>query len=90
MPPNSSHRLNRVLGFPIDVIAGREEARLIYLGVAHGLPQSDEQLLVMDIGGGSTEFIIGHGLKPLKLESLYMGCRQFQQPLLPRWENHQT
>jgi exopolyphosphatase/guanosine-5'-triphosphate,3'-diphosphate pyrophosphatase len=73
----------QVLGFPIEVIAGREEARLIYLGVAHGLPQSDEQLLVMDIGGGSTEFIIGHGLKPLKLESLYMGCVSFSSRYFP-------
>ncbi|MDP1634410.1 MAG: exopolyphosphatase, partial [Gallionellaceae bacterium] len=48
-----------VLGFPIDVIAGREEARLIYLGVAHALPQSPDNRLIMDIGGGSTEFIIG-------------------------------
>ena len=63
----------QVLGFPIEVIYGREEARLIYLGVAHGLTQSDDHLLVMDIGGGSTEFIIGHGLTPLKLESLNMG-----------------
>lgn len=62
------------LGFPIEVIAGREEARLIYLGVAHGLPVSDDKRLVMDIGGGSTEFIIGSRMKPLKLESLYMGC----------------
>lgn len=65
------------LGFPIEVIAGREEARLIYLGVAHGLPQSDGNRLVMDIGGGSTEFIIGDGLEPLRLESLYMGCVSF-------------
>ena len=62
------------LGFPIEVIAGREEARLIYLGVAHGLPQSNGQRLVMDIGGGSTEFVIGNGLDPIKMESLYMGC----------------
>ncbi len=62
------------LGFPIEVIAGREEARLIYLGVAHGLPQSEDKRLVMDIGGGSTEFIIGNSLVPRKLESLYMGC----------------
>jgi exopolyphosphatase/guanosine-5'-triphosphate,3'-diphosphate pyrophosphatase len=62
------------LGFPIEVIAGREEARLIYLGVAHGLPISSENRLVVDIGGGSTEIIIGSGLKPAKLESLYMGC----------------
>ena len=76
-------RAECVLGFPIEVIAGREEARLIYLGVAHGLPQSDEQLLVMDIGGGSTEFIIGHGLLPLKLESLYMGCVSFSSRYFP-------
>jgi exopolyphosphatase/guanosine-5'-triphosphate,3'-diphosphate pyrophosphatase len=62
------------LGFPIEVIAGREEARLIYLGVAHGLPKASGQRLVMDIGGGSTEFIIGNGLEPIRLESLYMGC----------------
>ncbi len=72
-----------VLGFPIEVIAGREEARLIYMGVAHGLPQSDEPLLVIDIGGGSTEFIIGHGLMPLKLESLYMGCISYSGRYFP-------
>jgi exopolyphosphatase / guanosine-5'-triphosphate,3'-diphosphate pyrophosphatase len=76
-------RAELVLGFPIEVIAGREEARLIYLGVAHGLPPSDEQLLVMDIGGGSTEFIIGHGLTPIKLESLYMGCISYSCRFFP-------
>ena len=72
------------LGFPIEVIAGREEARLIFLGVAHGLPQSDDNLLVMDIGGGSTEFIIGNGLTPFKLESLYMGCVSFSNRFFPK------
>src|SRR5687768_247013 len=62
------------IGFPIEVIAGHEEARLIYLGVARGLPASTNARLVIDIGGGSTEFIIGHRLKPVKMESLYMGC----------------
>ncbi|MDX8379308.1 MAG: exopolyphosphatase [Gallionella sp.] len=76
-------KAEQVLGFPIDVIVGREEARLIYIGVAHGLPQTDEQLLVMDIGGGSTEFIIGHGLKPIKLESLYMGCVSYSHRFFP-------
>lgn len=71
------------LGFPIEVIAGREEARLIYLGVAHGLPQSKDNLLVIDIGGGSTEFIIGNGLSPIKLESLYMGCVSFSSRFFP-------
>lgn len=63
-----------VLGFPIEVVAGREEARLIYLGVSHSLPASREKRLVIDIGGGSTECIIGTGYKPLRLESLFMGC----------------
>ena len=77
--PQAEH----TLGFPIEVIAGHEEARLIYLGVAHGLPQSKHNRLVMDIGGGSTEFIIGNGLTPLKLESLYMGCVSFSSRFFP-------
>ncbi|MBX3665837.1 MAG: exopolyphosphatase [Burkholderiales bacterium] len=67
-------RARAALGFPIEVVAGREEARLIYLGVSHSLPASREKRLVIDIGGGSTECIIGAGYKPLKLESLFMGC----------------
>ena len=62
-----------ILGFPIDVIPGREEARLIYQGVAHLLPQSDERRLVVDIGGRSTEFILGHGLKAQVMESYRVG-----------------
>ena len=62
------------LGFPIEVIAGREEARLIYLGVAQALPPAENRRLVVDIGGGSTELIVGQGLKPKLLESLYIGC----------------
>lgn len=62
------------LGHPIEVVSGREEARLIYLGVAHGLPESRERRLAIDIGGGSTEFIIGLGLDALETESLQMGC----------------
>ena len=72
--PEFLERAERALGFPIEVIAGREEARLIYLGVAHTLPNPARQQLVVDIGGGSTEFIIGRNMKPLVLESLYMGC----------------
>lgn len=62
------------LGFPIEVIAGREEARLIYTGVVHTLPLSGDKMLVIDIGGGSTEFIIGSDLKPDITESLPLGC----------------
>ena len=71
------------LGFPIEVIAGQEEARLIYIGVMQGLPQSDDKRMVMDIGGGSTEFVIGLGLQPLKLESLYMGCVSYSLRFFP-------
>ena len=72
-----------VLGFPIEVIAGREEARLIYLGVAHSLPNPSRQQLVVDIGGGSTEFIVGRAIEPIELESLYMGCVSFSLKYFP-------
>ncbi len=62
------------LGHPIEVIAGREEARLVYLGVAHGLAAGTERRLVVDIGGGSTEVIVGEGFTAHERESLYMGC----------------
>src|SRR3970282_2144675 len=72
--PQFLREARQELGFPIEVIAGREEARLIYLGVAHSMPPAPHKRLVMDIGGGSTEFIIGTGLEPQLTESLYMGC----------------
>jgi exopolyphosphatase/guanosine-5'-triphosphate,3'-diphosphate pyrophosphatase len=62
------------LGCSIDIIAGREEARLIYLGVTQGVSGHDQRKLVIDIGGGSTELVIGEGLKPLEMESLQYGC----------------
>ncbi len=62
------------LGHPVEVIPGREEARLVYLGVAHSMPAEAGTRLVVDIGGGSTELILGTGLVPSKLESLLMGC----------------
>jgi exopolyphosphatase/guanosine-5'-triphosphate,3'-diphosphate pyrophosphatase len=71
------------LGHSIEVVAGREEARLIYLGVAHGLPNSRLPRLVVDIGGGSTEFIVGVGMKPMQRESLHMGCVNFSQRFFP-------
>src|SRR6185312_3112713 len=67
-------RAEAQLGFPIEVIPGREEARLIYLGVVHSLPMSHHNRLVVDVGGGSTECIIGNKWKPKAMESLYMGC----------------
>ncbi len=61
-------------GHPIEVISGREEARLIYLGVAHGRAARTGKRLVADIGGGSTELIIGEGIESERRESLYTGC----------------
>ena len=65
---------SEVLGHPISIIGGKEEARLIYLGVCHSLVAEDGKRLVMDIGGGSTELIIGEGFEPHHLSSLEMGC----------------
>ncbi|HEX4918136.1 MAG TPA: exopolyphosphatase [Limnobacter sp.] len=67
-------RAEAALGFPIDVISGVEEARLVYCGVAHQLPIGQGKRLVVDIGGGSTEFIIGEDYEPQAMESLYIGC----------------
>ena len=72
-PQNFLIPAEAALGHDIEVVAGREEARLIYLGVAHGHPPRGGRRLVMDIGGGSTEFIIGSGFEPLERESLQMG-----------------
>jgi len=71
------------LGFPIEVIAGREEARLIFSGVSHSLPPSPAKRLVVDIGGGSTEFIVGRRFEPELMESLYMGCVSFSRAYFP-------
>ncbi|MCX7896291.1 MAG: exopolyphosphatase [Rhodocyclaceae bacterium] len=79
-------RAESVLGFPIEVISGLEEARLIYLGVAHTLPHRRRRRLVVDIGGGSTEFIIGQGFEPKALESLYMGCVSYSMRFFPGGE----
>jgi exopolyphosphatase/guanosine-5'-triphosphate,3'-diphosphate pyrophosphatase len=65
---------SKALGKPIDIISGREEARILYLGVAHSLPNNQGRRLVIDIGGGSTELIIGEEFEPIMRESLHMGC----------------
>ena len=63
------------LGHAIEIVSGREEARLVYLGVAHAQPSTPGELrLVMDVGGGSTECIVGSGLEAIERESLQMGC----------------
>ena len=62
------------LGHPIEIISGLEEARLIYNGVLHSLPPHEGLRLVLDIGGGSTELILGQGAEPRALESVHLGC----------------
>jgi exopolyphosphatase/guanosine-5'-triphosphate,3'-diphosphate pyrophosphatase len=76
-------RAEAALGFPIEVISGQEEARLIFSGVANELPPSPNKRLVIDIGGGSTEVIIGRGYEPLRMASLYMGCVSYGQAFFP-------
>lgn len=76
-------RAEAALGFPIEIIAGQEEARLIFSGVANELPPSLNKRLVIDIGGGSTEVIIGKAYEPLHLSSLYMGCVSFTEQFFP-------
>ena len=66
-------KANQMLGFPIEVISGQEEARLIYQGVARQLPQTTERRLVIDIGGRSTELILGQGFEPKTMASYRVG-----------------
>jgi exopolyphosphatase/guanosine-5'-triphosphate,3'-diphosphate pyrophosphatase len=71
------------LGFPIEIIGGREEARLIFIGASNALPAANFRRLVVDIGGGSTEFIIGERTEPLLMESLFMGGISYRQRFFP-------
>lgn len=76
-------RAQSILGFPIDVISGREEARLIYQGVAHLLPQSEQRRLVIDIGGRSTELVLGQGLEACVMESYRVGSVAWSMRYFP-------
>ncbi len=62
------------LGHRIEIISGREEGRLVYAGVTHGMGLTSPRRLVVDIGGGSTELIVGHGTAPKLMESAAIGC----------------
>lgn len=82
------------LGHTIEIVSGQEEARLVYLGVAHGISERGNQRLVIDIGGGSTEFVIGRYFSPILLSSLYFGCVGIAQKYFSggkitgkRWKN---
>ena len=76
-------RSEQALGLPIDIISGAEEARLIYLGCAHTLPWSDQERLIVDIGGGSTEFIVGRRYEPELTESFQLGAVTLSQNFFP-------
>ena len=71
------------LGYPIEIISGVEEARLIYLGVSHSLAEDESTRLVVDIGGGSTECILGQRFEPVLVDSLEMGCVSHTQRFFP-------
>ena len=77
-------KARQILGFPIDVISGREEARLIYQGVAHLLPQSGERRLVVDIGGRSTELILGKQFDAKVMESYRVGSVAWSMKYFPQ------
>jgi len=72
-----------LLGHPIEIISGIEEARLIYTGVSHYVDFEDGKRMVVDIGGGSTEIIIGERFQPILMESLYMGCVNMTHRFFP-------
>jgi len=76
-------KAEQALGYPIHIISGIEEARLIYQGVAHSLQSNANKRLVMDIGGGSTEYIIGTNTQTAQKESLHMGCVTISDRFFP-------
>jgi len=78
-------RAAEVIPYPIEIISGQEEARLIFMGVEHTQPEKGRKL-VIDIGGGSTELVIGEDFQPLLAESRRMGCVSFAQYFFPQGE----
>ena len=79
-------RAQDVLGFPIEILPGQEEARLVFEGCAHRLPLSDKKRLVIDIGGGSTELVTGSGLHADRCESFHVGCVNLSLHYFPNGE----
>ncbi|MGH8751031.1 MAG: exopolyphosphatase [Burkholderiales bacterium] len=79
-------KAQQVLGYPVEVISEDEEARLIYLGVAHSQSAPEHRRLVVDIGGGSTELIIGQGFDPTLMQSLHLGCVGYSLRFFPGGE----
>lgn len=90
-------KANKALGHRIEIIPGHEEARLVYLGVSHTLSDDEGKQLVIDIGGGSTEFIIGKKFEPKILESLNIGSVSVTKRFFPngdlgadKWQSADT
>ncbi len=73
----------RALGHPIEVISGEEEARLIYQGIAHSHPDGGGRRLAVDIGGGSTEIMVGDGFELVRADSRALGCVTFSRRFFP-------
>lgn len=76
------HEARKIMGLPIEIISGREEARLIYSAVSHTFPDANCQRLVLDIGGGSTEMVIGKGFDAMLMESVNIGCVSYHNRFL--------
>lgn len=72
--PQFLEKAQKALGFPIEILRGHEEARLVFEGCSYRLPPSDAKRLIVDIGGGSTELVIGVGHKAHRCESFHIGC----------------
>lgn len=77
-------RARRALNHNIEIISGHEEARMIFMGVSRALDDSHKRRLVIDIGGGSTELILGKRFKPTVMDSLYMGCVSLSASAFPK------
>lgn len=79
-------RARQALGYPIEVISGLEEARLIYQGITHTNPRTGKRQLAVDIGGGSTEVMLGRGFDLERAHSLFMGCVSYSKEYFPKGE----
>jgi len=78
------HRAQDILGYPIEIISGTEEARLIYIGVSQFLPNDGERRLVIDVGGRSTEMILGQNREPVTMNSYRVGSVSWSQKYFPQ------
>ena len=80
--PEIAERFSRQIGYPVEILTGDEEARLVFLAVLSGLRQPQGKSVVVDIGGGSTEIICGHGEAGTQVISLELGCVRLTERLV--------